>query len=104
MYKTIKKNHSEVCAVIIEPLIQCAGYMRMYHHRYLELLSEACRKFKIHLKTTYDIIFNYFGLVIPLGLFKYDWGIIYGNGEFGKFIFKVILIDQNRIEKVKVVS
>ena len=49
MYKTIKENHNEVCAVIVEPLIQCAGYMRMYHHRYLELLSEACRKYKIHL-------------------------------------------------------
>ena len=49
MYQTIKKNHRDVCAVIVEPLIQCAGYMRMYHHKYLELLSEACREYNIHL-------------------------------------------------------
>ncbi len=49
MYKTIRDNHKDVCAVIIEPLIQCAGYMRMYHHKYLELLREACTKYNIHL-------------------------------------------------------
>tara|TARA_Y100000768_G_C23984717_1_gene688052 strand:+ start:4 stop:1290 length:1287 start_codon:yes stop_codon:yes gene_type:complete len=49
MYKTIKDNHKNVCAVIIEPLIQCAGYMRMYHHRYLELLRDACTKYDIHM-------------------------------------------------------
>ena len=49
MYKAIKDNHKNVCAVIIEPLIQCAGYMRMYHHRYLELLREACTKYNIHM-------------------------------------------------------
>ena len=31
MLKAIKKNHNETCAVIVEPLVQCAGYMRMYH-------------------------------------------------------------------------
>ncbi len=49
MYKTIRDNHKNVCAVIIEPLIQCAGYMRMYHHRYLELLRETCTKYNIHM-------------------------------------------------------
>lgn len=49
MYQAIKNNHKEVCAVIVEPLIQCAGYMRMYHYRYLELLREACTKYNIHL-------------------------------------------------------
>ena len=49
MYKAIKDNHKNVCAVIVEPLIQCAGYMRMYHHKYLELLREACTKYNIHL-------------------------------------------------------
>ena len=49
MYKAIKNNHKNVCAVIVEPLIQCAGYMRMYHHKYLELLREACTKYDIHL-------------------------------------------------------
>ena len=49
MLKTIKKNHSETCAVIIEPLVQCAGYMRMYHPIYLKLLRQACDKYNIHL-------------------------------------------------------
>jgi len=49
MLKTIKKNHSETCAVIIEPLVQCAGYMRMYHSVYLKLLRQACDKYNIHL-------------------------------------------------------
>ena len=49
MLKTIENNHKEVCAVIIEPLVQCAGYMRMYHPIYLKLLREACDKYNIHL-------------------------------------------------------
>jgi adenosylmethionine-8-amino-7-oxononanoate aminotransferase len=35
--------------VIIEPLVQCAGHMRMYHPRYLELLREACDRHGVHL-------------------------------------------------------
>ncbi len=49
MHKAIKKNHKNICAVIVEPLVQCAGYMRMYHHRYLELLRETCTKYNVHL-------------------------------------------------------
>ena len=49
MLKVIEKKHKEVSAVIIEPLVQCAGYMRMYHHIYLKLLREACDKYNIHL-------------------------------------------------------
>jgi len=49
MLKTIKKNHNDVCAVIIEPLVQCAGYMRMYHKIYLTMLKQACSKYNIHL-------------------------------------------------------
>jgi adenosylmethionine-8-amino-7-oxononanoate aminotransferase len=48
MYKAIKKNHKNISAVIIEPLIQCAGYMRMYHPIYLKLLRDACDKYNIH--------------------------------------------------------
>lgn len=51
MLSSIEKNHKNVCAVIIEPLVQCAGYMRMYHPVYLKLLREACDKYKIHLIT-----------------------------------------------------
>lgn len=39
----------EVCAVIIEPLVQCAGNMRMYHPVYLSLLRKACDHFGVHL-------------------------------------------------------
>ena len=49
MFKVIKKNHNEVCAVVIEPLVQCAGYMRMYHEIYLTMLKQVCTKYNIHL-------------------------------------------------------
>ena len=49
MLRSIEKNHSNTCAVILEPLVQCAGYMRMYHPIYLKLLRQACDKYNIHL-------------------------------------------------------
>ena len=49
MLDAIKKNHESVCAVIIEPLVQCAGYMRMYHPIYLKLLRDACDEYDVHL-------------------------------------------------------
>ena len=49
MLDAIKKNHKSVCAVIIEPLVQCAGYMRMYHPIYLKLLRDACDEYDVHL-------------------------------------------------------
>ncbi|MEC9205781.1 MAG: adenosylmethionine--8-amino-7-oxononanoate transaminase [Pseudomonadota bacterium] len=49
MLKKIKSNHKEVCSVIVEPLVQCAGYMRMYHPVYLSLLRETCSKYNVHL-------------------------------------------------------
>jgi adenosylmethionine-8-amino-7-oxononanoate aminotransferase len=39
----------EICAVILEPLVQCAGYMRMYHPIYLQKAREACNKYDVHL-------------------------------------------------------
>lgn len=39
----------EVCALILEPLVQCAGGMRMYHPAYLTLLREACTDLGVHL-------------------------------------------------------
>lgn len=32
----------EICAVIVEPLLQCAGGMRMYHPTYLRRVRELC--------------------------------------------------------------
>ncbi|MEO5566680.1 MAG: adenosylmethionine--8-amino-7-oxononanoate transaminase [Luteimonas sp.] len=35
-------NAGEVCAMILEPLVQCAGGMRMHHPLYLRLVRELC--------------------------------------------------------------
>ena len=35
--------------MIVEPLVQCAGRMRMYHPVYLRLLREACDRHGVHL-------------------------------------------------------
>ena len=45
----LAKHANEVCAVIVEPLVQCAGYMRMYHPVYLHLLRQACDRYGVHL-------------------------------------------------------
>jgi adenosylmethionine-8-amino-7-oxononanoate aminotransferase len=42
MEATLAERAGEVAAVIVEPLVQCAGGMRMYHPAYLALLREAC--------------------------------------------------------------
>ncbi|TAK54259.1 MAG: adenosylmethionine--8-amino-7-oxononanoate transaminase, partial [Gammaproteobacteria bacterium] len=42
MEETLARHADEVAAVIVEPLVQCAGSMRMYHPVYLRLLREAC--------------------------------------------------------------
>lgn len=40
---------AETCAVIVEPLVQCAGSMRMYDPVYLRLLRQACDRYGVHL-------------------------------------------------------
>lgn len=49
MQKILAEKHEEICAVIVEPLVQCAGNMRMYHPVYLKLLREACDRYGVHL-------------------------------------------------------
>ncbi|MGD2075804.1 MAG: adenosylmethionine--8-amino-7-oxononanoate transaminase [Gammaproteobacteria bacterium] len=49
MHNALEQHAGEVCAVIVEPLVQCAGSMRMYHPVYLKLLREACDRFEVHL-------------------------------------------------------
>ena len=49
MEQTLQQQADTVCAVIIEPLVQCAGNMRMYDAVYLKLLREACDKYQVHL-------------------------------------------------------
>jgi len=49
MKAILAEHHEEICAVIVEPLVQCAGNMRMYHPVYLKLLREACDRYGVHL-------------------------------------------------------
>jgi len=49
MEAALAQHHEEVAAVIVEPLVQCAGSMRMYDPLYLALLRAACDKYGVHL-------------------------------------------------------
>jgi len=49
MERTLAEHHRGIAAVIVEPLIQGAGGMRMYHPVYLKLLREACDRYDVHL-------------------------------------------------------
>ena len=49
MEATLERYAGEVCAVIVEPLVQCAGGMRMYDPVYLKLLRAACDRHGVHL-------------------------------------------------------
>ncbi len=49
MEATLAQHAQDACAVIVEPLVQCAGNMRMYHPVYLKLLREACNEHNVHL-------------------------------------------------------
>ena len=49
MEATLARHAHEAAAVIIEPLVQCAGSMRMYSAVYLQLLRQACDRHGVHL-------------------------------------------------------
>ena len=49
MEAALARHAHEACAVIVEPLVQCAGGMRMYDPVYLTLLREACDRHQVHL-------------------------------------------------------
>jgi adenosylmethionine---8-amino-7-oxononanoate aminotransferase len=49
MEETLARHAHEVAAVIVEPLVQCAGNMRMYDPEYLRLLRAACDRHNVHL-------------------------------------------------------
>ena len=49
MEATLSQYAGKAAAVIVEPLVQCAGGMRMYHPVYLSLLREACDRYGVHL-------------------------------------------------------
>ncbi|HEX4023864.1 MAG TPA: adenosylmethionine--8-amino-7-oxononanoate transaminase [Steroidobacteraceae bacterium] len=45
----LEQQADDIAAVIVEPLVQCAGNMRMYDPIYLSLLREACDRHGVHL-------------------------------------------------------
>lgn len=49
MIAALELHAATTAAVVVEPLVQCAGGMRMYHPIYLTLLREACDRYGVHL-------------------------------------------------------
>jgi adenosylmethionine-8-amino-7-oxononanoate aminotransferase len=49
MRAALEKDAASISAVIVEPLVQCAGGMRMYHPAYLTGLRALCDQFGVHL-------------------------------------------------------
>lgn len=49
MEQALQQHADRVAAVVVEPLVQCAGGMRMYDPVYLRLLREACDRYGVHL-------------------------------------------------------
>lgn len=45
----LAEQADSIAAVILEPLVQCAGNMRMYDPLYLRLVREACDRHAVHL-------------------------------------------------------
>jgi adenosylmethionine---8-amino-7-oxononanoate aminotransferase len=45
----LSTQHQQVCALILEPLVQCAGGMRMYHPAYLKRARQLCDQYNVHL-------------------------------------------------------
>ena len=46
--RLLEQHAHETCAVIVEPLVQCAGGMRMYHPDYLTGLRALCDEYAVH--------------------------------------------------------
>lgn len=45
----VRTHHAELAAFIIEPLVQCAAGMGMYHADYLRRACEICNEYDVHL-------------------------------------------------------
>ncbi|MFA7083583.1 MAG: adenosylmethionine--8-amino-7-oxononanoate transaminase [Arcobacteraceae bacterium] len=49
MRELLERNCGKVCAVVVEPLVQCAGSMKMYKPSYLTKLRSVCDEFGVFL-------------------------------------------------------
>jgi len=47
--RIFEANAGEICALVLEPLVQCAGGMRMHHPAYLRRAREICDVHGVHL-------------------------------------------------------
>ena len=47
--KLLEREHHQIAALILEPLVQCAGQMAMYSPEYLRLARKLCDHYQIHL-------------------------------------------------------
>ena len=45
----LEKEHQHIAAIIVEPLVQCAGQMAMYSPEYLRLVRALCDRYEVHL-------------------------------------------------------
>ena len=45
----LEKEHQQIAAIIVEPLVQCAGQMAMHSPEYLRLVRALCDRYEIHL-------------------------------------------------------
>jgi len=45
----LEKEHQHIAAIIVEPLVQCAGQMAMYSPLYLQLVRGLCDRYQVHL-------------------------------------------------------
>lgn len=44
----LEQHQGTICAVLVEPLVQCAAGMRMHHPHYLRRLREICDRHQVH--------------------------------------------------------
>ena len=49
LQQLLEVEHQHIAAIIIEPLVQCAGQMAMYSPIYLGLVRELCDRYQVHL-------------------------------------------------------
>ena len=45
----LETEHHHIAAIIVEPLVQCAGQMAMYSPEYLRLVRSLCDRYSVHL-------------------------------------------------------